>query len=619
VLGLVWACSPVIAISMFVLAVAAGLSPTATAWMTRDILDGLVARPAGGHSLRLASPGNGHLIMLAVILCVIGLAGAVMPNAQRYIESQLRRELDVVMRERTYGVINSFPGLSRFESPVFQDKIRMIQQSAQNVPARLISSGLSMTQSVITAVGFFGTLYVISPVLSAIVLATSIPAIAVQIDMSRRRAAAEWLTSGAKRKEFHFGQLLGDSRAAKEVRLFGLGGFLSDLMLSETRTANKRKRSIDRRTLWIEGSLELVAAIVSGAGLIWTVRQALAGRMSVGDISLFIMAVVGVQRGVSTMVSGLADSYQQLIQFGHYDDVISAGPDLPLAAAPSPLPPLREGIELRDVWFRYDLTLPWVLFGLNLRIPAGKSIGLVGLNGAGKSTLVKLLCRFYDPEHGAIYWDGVDIRQVAPEELRARIGTVFQDYMSYELTARENIGVGDLDRAEDLERVQAAAALAGADAAVSRLPDGYDTMLSRVFSGAKDKADRATGVFLSGGQWQRLAIARGMMRSDRDLLILDEPSSGLDAEAEHAIHSRLSEMRVGRTSLLISHRLGSVRDADMIFVLSGGYVAEAGTHDELMTRQGDYHHLFTLQASGYTGDAGTPRPPLRARLGGTRE
>lgn len=350
VFGLVWACSPAIAISMLVLAVAAGLSPTATAWMTRSILDGLVARPVGGPGHHLVPPGNGHLIVLAIILCVIGLGGAVMPNAQRYIESQLRRDMDVVMRDRTYRAINSFPGLSRFESPVFQDKIRMIQQSAQNGPSKLVSSGLSMTQAAITAVGFFITLYVINPVLSLIVIATSIPAIAVQIHMSRRRAAAEWLTSGAKRREFHYGQLLGDSRAAKEVRLFGLGDFLRDRMLSQTRAANKYKRSIDLRTLWIEGSLELLSAIVAGAGLIWTVKQALAGRMSVGDISMFIMAVVGAQRGVSTLVSGLADSYQQLIQLGHYEDVLSAGPDLPLAASPVRVPALREGIELRDVW-----------------------------------------------------------------------------------------------------------------------------------------------------------------------------------------------------------------------------------------------------------------------------
>jgi ATP-binding cassette, subfamily B, bacterial len=186
-----------------------------------------------------------------------------------------------------------------------------------------------------------------------------------------------------------------------------------------------------------------------------------------------------------------------------------------------------------------------------------------------------------------------------PEDLRARIGTVFQDYMAYDLTAAENIGMGDLDRLGDTTRVRGAAVQAGADEQLTRLPRGYDTLLSRIFFDNKDKDNPETGVFLSGGQWQRIAVARGLMRADRDLLILDEPSSGMDAEAEHALHRRLYQIRKGRTSLLISHRLGSVRDADMICVLAAGRVAEQGTHATLMKAGGEYSRLFTLQSSGY--------------------
>ncbi len=616
VLGLIWACSPAIAMSMTVLAIAAGLSPTVSAWLTRAILDDLVPpttgtpRPgshdAGGHALALTQPSTGHILVLAIVLGAAGLAAAIMPNAQRYIESQLRRELDLVMRDRTYRAINAFPGLSRFESPAFQDKIRMIQQTSQNAPSLLVNSGLNMVQSAITAVGFFAALFVISQVLSIIVIVTSIPALIAQVFMSQRRAGVEWLTTPAKRRELHYGNLLSEGRAAKEVRLFGLGDFLRGRMLGETRSANRQRRAADVRTLRVQGSLEVLSAVVAGAGLIWAVRQAARGELSIGDVSLFVMAVVGAQRGVSTMVAGFADVYQQLIQIGHYEDVVSAEPDLPLAARPACLPALREGIELRDVWFRYDPGHPWVLKGVSLRMPFGKTVALIGLNGAGKSTLVKLLCRFYDPCRGGVYWDGVDVREVAPAQLRERVGTVFQDYMSYELTAAENIGVGDLNRLGDPERIRDAAARADVDDVLSRLPDGYDTMLSRVFTSAKDKADPATGVFLSGGQWQRLALARGLMRNDRDLLILDEPSAGLDAEAEHALHKRLSAMRAGRTSLLISHRLGSVRDADLIYVLSDGRIVEQGSHAELMTARGEYHRLFMLQASGYDEEAEPP-------------
>jgi ATP-binding cassette, subfamily B, bacterial len=242
-------------------------------------------------------------------------------------------------------------------------------------------------------------------------------------------------------------------------------------------------------------------------------------------------------------------------------------------------------------------------------------VALIGLNGAGKTSVVKLLCRMYDPERGGIYWDGVDIRDLSPDDLRARIGTAFQDYMTYDLTAAENIGMGDLGRLDDLPAIRHAAAQAGIDGSLSGLPRGYDTMLSRAFFGLKDKEDPETGVVLSGGQWQRVAVARGLMRADRDLLILDEPSSGLDAEAEHAIHRQLTAIREGRTSLLISHRLGSVRDADIILVLAGGQIAERGSHQELMAARGEYCRLFRLQASGYdtAGDA----PGGASRAGGS--
>jgi ATP-binding cassette subfamily B protein len=264
---------------------------------------------------------------------------------------------------------------------------------------------------------------------------------------------------------------------------------------------------------------------------------------------------------------------------------------------PRALPPLWCGIELRDVWFRYSEDHPWALRGVNLHIPHGTAVALVGRNGAGKSTLVKLLCRFYDPTHGAILWDGVDIRDVDVDDLRQRIGAVFQDYMSYDMTAAENIALGDLDAFNDARRIRAAAQRAGIHATLARLPHGYDTLLSRMFFMGDDNPE--SGVVLSGGQWQRLALARAFLRARRDLMILDEPSAGLDAEAEHEIHASLRRYRGGQTSLLISHRLGAVRDADHIVVLHDGRVVEHGDHRTLMAGGGHYARLFTMQARGY--------------------
>jgi ATP-binding cassette subfamily B protein len=436
--------------------------------------------------------------------------------------------------------------------------------------------------------------------------------------MSRRRADLEWRATPQTRRQFFYSRLITDQTAAKEVRLFGLGDWLRGRRLRELRSIHTDEGALERKNLSIQGLLALLAAVVSGGGLIWTVQQAAAGRLSIGDVTMFAMAVVGVQGAVSGIVMKLADAYQSLLTFGHYEQIVTAGPDLPLAAAPVPTPALRDGIEVRDVWFRYDEAHPWVLRGISLFIPARTSAALIGLNGAGKSTLVKLICRLYDPERGAVLWDGVDIRDMNPAELRRRIGAVFQDYMAYDLTAAENIGIGDLPRLGDRDAIEGAARRAGVHERLAGLPSGYDTLLSRIFFSTKDRDNPDTGVILSGGQWQRLALARGLMRADRELLILDEPSSGLDAEAEHAIHQRLLAMRGGSTSLLISHRLGSVRDADRIFVLSGGQIVEQGTHQELMKLAGEYHRLFGLQASGYQdepvpGLAGNGRAPRPVR------
>ena len=598
---LAWAAAPLVCLVSVLLVTISGVTPAVTAWLQRAILNELAGTGLGGYRSAAGRPGvsASHVIVLAMILAAVGLVTATVSYAQRYVGAELRLRLGLLAQDRVYRAINSFPGLSRFESPSFSDKLQLVQQIAGGTASSFVSSVLGVGQTLITAVSLGIALYVISPAMAGLVAASAAPAIWAQVRNSRRQADLTWRTTPASRRQMFYGRLLFDQAAAKEVRLFGLGDFLRGRMLAEMRSINRRQRLLNRQVLRVQSLLALLSSLIAGGGLIWVVGQVSGGRLPVGDVTMFAIAVLGVQGSISGLVNSLAQLAQTTLLFGHYGDIVSSGPDLPLAQPPQPLPALRRGIEVRDVWFRYDADHPWVLRGLSMFIPCGESAAVVGLNGAGKSTLVKLLCRFYDPERGSILWDGVDIRDVAPSALRQRMGTVFQDYMRYDLTAAENIGMGDLARLGDHGPVREAAEHAGADAAISRLPQGYDTLLSRMFLPAANQESPETGVVLSGGQWQRLALARGLMRADRDLLILDEPSSGLDAEAEHAIQRELRDLRAGRTSVLISHRLSSVRDAGVIYVLSGGRVAEQGTHEELMTVGGEYRRLFMLQASGY--------------------
>ncbi|MGK5545356.1 ABC transporter ATP-binding protein [Streptomyces sp. URMC 127] len=575
----------------------AGALPVVTAWLTKLLLDGL------GSGASFAA-----LAALAAGLAAAGVVISVVPHSSQYLRRELDRKVGLLADDRLFRAVEGFAGLGRFEDPRFLDRLRLAQGSGGGMPNQAVDGAVGIARSALTIGGFLGSLSLLSPWMTALVLGAAVPSLASEVAMARRKARTLWDIGPVERRQMFYSELLSSVEAAKEIRLFGTGAFLRGRMLADRRTADAAKRTVDRREALVQSGLGLLAALVSGGGLLWAVGAAHAGALSAGDVVMFVAAVAGIQGALATLASEVARAHQALLMFDHYLVVAGAGPDLPVPAVPAALPPLARGIELRDVWFRYSPGHPWVLRGACLRLHHGRSTALVGLNGAGKSTLVKLLCRFYDPERGAILWDGVDIRTVDVAELRRRVGAVFQDYMHYDMTAAENIALGDLGALDDRPRIEAAAERAGIHSTVAALPHGYDTLLSRRFFMESDKDNPETGVVLSGGQRQRLALARAFLRDRRDLMILDEPSAGLDAEAEHEIHTALRHHRGERTSLLISHRLGAVREADVIAVLEDGRVVEQGPHAELIGTGGRYARLFALQAAGYRagGAAGAP-------------
>ncbi len=582
-LALAWRCAPRPWAAAVGLSVLTGLTAPAAAWCVRLLVDWLSA----------PHPQASRVAALAVAVALLGALSALLSALASWAGAATKRATALVTGDRVYRAASSTVGLGLLEDPEYQDRLRLADQAAQGAPAQLVDFSLSVLSGAVAIAGFAGAVLAVWPPMLAVLGLAALPTMRAEILLARRGAGLAENATRHFRLQTRIQELMADPRAGQELRLFGLAGFFRDRMLMALRACADTDYEIARRTAASQGAWSLFGGAVVGGGSALVAWQAARGRVSVGDFVLFAAAITGVQGTLYGLVNQIPALGFALRLFRHYLALLEQAGDLADGALVTV--PLQHGVELRDVWFRYKPGGSWVLRGVNLYIPAGRTVGLVGVNGAGKSTLVKLLCRLHDPERGAILWDGVDIRELRAADLRARISVTFQDFVCFDLTAAENIGLGDLSAADDRELVRAAAGVADLDEVLSGLPQGYDTLLSREFT---DRSDRAAAT-LSGGQSQRMAVARAALRNGADLLILDEPSSGVDPETEYRIQRALRRRTSGRASVLISHRLSSIREADLIAVLAHGRVAESGTHDELMAVDGRYRRLFSVQAAAY--------------------
>jgi ATP-binding cassette subfamily B protein len=495
-----------------------------------------------------------------------------------------------------YTKLNSISGLGPFEDPALQDAINTATGGAQHGPTRVVSMFSYLVQNVLTLVGFFGLIVSFSPSLALAIAISVMPELYLHVRLGRERVDLTVRNSYRERGAVYFARLLSAPQYAKEIRAFGLGDYFLTRYLSTYKELQSAQRVQQRRALRGQLALAVLSSLITTGAFVAVVLQTFAGKVTIGDIALYMAAIGSLQSGLQGIVSVFGEATESALFYRQYNNLLELPEPLATVSHPRNVPPLRLGIELRCVSFRYTAEHPWILRDLNLYIPAGQCMALVGLNGAGKTTLVKLLLRLYEPTHGQILWDGIDIREFGPDDLRSRIGIIFQDYLRYDLSAHDNIGLGNLSNLNNSDLVRECATQVGVHDTISKLPSGYQTVLSRYI--VSESSVGKPGVDLSGGEWQKIATARVLMR-DTDFLVLDEPTASLDARAEQEIFSHFATLMSGTTSLLITHRFSTTRIAGLVAVLENGSITEYGTHDELLQAGGTYAGLYNLQAASY--------------------
>jgi len=583
-LALVWASSRAMTVALGAMTLAGGLLPLGVAYAGKRIVDAVVARSQSATWTWVAVE-LGLVVGLAVVQRGLGLVRSL-------LGARLGIDINVTILEKALALDLRF-----FEDPEFYDKLTRARREASSRPIALISESFGLVQSVLSLAGYAAVLVHLSAwAVLALCLAT-VPATLAEMRYSKVAFRVRNWRSPESRKLLYLEYVLANDEHAKEVKLFGLGPMLLDRYRQLSRGFyDEDRRLYVRRAGWTQllsfvGTGAFYGAYAAMAGL------AAAGKLTLGNMTLYGLAFRQGQQAFQSALGAIGNMYEhnlymanlwEFLQIAGANAGASAGAKAGVSTSAGAN--AGAGILFEGVGFRYPGKTEWALRGIDLAIPAGQSLALVGENGAGKTTFVKLLTRLYEPTEGRILVDGRDLRDIDVGELRKRFGVLFQDFNQYQLKVRENVGFGSIEHMEDGARVQRAVDRGGAGEVVAAMAGGLDAPLGRWFQG---------GTELSGGQWQKIALARAFMREESDILVLDEPTAALDAEAEHAVFERFRELAQGRTTIVISHRFPTVRMARQIVVLDHGTIAEQGTHEELVALGGKYARMFALQAEGY--------------------
>jgi len=584
-LDLVWQSAPGWTLASIVLLVLQGILPLVSLYLTKLMVDAV----STGLTTSDKAAALGQVMMLVVLAGVVALAGNLCSSLVGLVsvaQTQLVTDhVHSILHAKSVEV-----DLEYYENAQYYDALHLAQEEAPYRPTTILNGLIQVGQSGISLVAIAALLFSLHWGIAVALFAAAIPSLLVRLKYAKKlyRKQREW-TSQERRADY-FNWMLTNVSYAKEIRLFNLGSLFQERFRDLRTSIRTEKVSLATRTFIAEWAIQASATLAIFGACAFIAYQTLQGVITLGSLVMYYQAFQRGQAALQEMLKSLASLYENSLFLSHLYEFLDLKRIVTEPRHPQVLPvPLQIGIQFDQVQFRYPGSSRPLLEDISLTIRAGETVAFVGENGAGKTTLIKLLCRLYDPTSGRITLDGIDLHQFQTTDLRREISVVFQDYAHYNLTAGENIGFGDVTRLHHPDEIRLAAKRAGADKAIASLAYGYDTILGKEFEEGEE---------LSIGEWQKVALARAFLRQAQ-IIVLDEPTSALDAKAEHRVFKQFRRLTQGRTAILISHRLSSVKLADRIYVLKDGRIIESGTHNELVQRNGHYARMFEIQAQYY--------------------
>src|SRR6516162_5646088 len=578
---MVWEASPKIVVANIAVRLVVALLPLAMLAVTKFIIDSIY-RYTANHT-----PLPSYFWWLVGAEFALACLATILVRVTDYCDTVLADKYSKYVSVRIMEHASRLD-LTSYEDPTFQDKLERARVQGTDRVLMIQAAG-RLVQQVVTTASMAFSICLFSPWLLAALVVCIVPAFLGETHFAFLGYSLSFAQTPARREMEYLRVLGGSKESAKELKLFGLGPYLVERFTMLAMRLHKQTAGLARRRLFVGSLLTLLGTLGYYGTYAFVIYQTVTGVLTIGTLTFLAGAIAGASTNIQQVFSTFSTIADQALFVGDLLDFFAVKPAVLSKANALAVPrPIRQGFEFRNVSFAYPNGRK-VLHDVNFKLSPGERIALVGENGQGKTTIVKLLTRLYDPTEGQILLDGVDLREYDQEDLWREIGVIFQDFMRYDLTATENIAMGRIEERNNTFRIRAAAQKSLAEDVIRKLPKGYEQLLGCRFDGGTD---------LSGGEWQKLALARAYLR-EAQVLVLDEPTAALDARAEYEVFERFNELTESKMALFISHRFSTVRMAERIIVLENGSIAEEGSHNQLMARGGTYAEMFELQAASY--------------------